>query len=125
MMRQQAIAGFKMRGRRPSIEISCARLPKKIDVRVTPESGHLGERLECPLSAKSGHRLPSTLNSQVVGYGSRRFDNNTRPLIYAVHHRLEGPATKKFISGLPCAATPTIVVNNQDAVRDDQIIKML
>ena len=56
---------------------------------------------------------------------SSRFDNNTWSLLYAVHHGLEGPVTKKFISGLPCAATPTVVVNNQDAVRDDQIIKML
>jgi hypothetical protein len=54
-----------------------------------------------------------------------RFDDNTRALIHAVHHRLKGSVTKEFISGLPCAAAPTIVVNDQDAVGDDQIIKML
>ena len=48
------------------LEISCARLPKN-RFRFTPESGHLRVRLECTLSAKSGRRLPSILNSQVVG----------------------------------------------------------
>jgi hypothetical protein len=106
MMRQRAIAGFKTRGRRRSLRFH-VHVYQKIDVRFTPESGHLRVRLECTLSAKSGRRLPSILNSQVVGATEGHV--GYAALLYAVRHRLEGPATKKFISGLPCAATPTLI----------------
>jgi hypothetical protein len=45
-------------------------------------------------------------------------------LVDTVHHRLEGLRAEEFVGRLPCAATPSVIVNDKHAVRDEPMIEM-
>ena len=51
-------------------------------------------------------------------------DNQPRSLVDTVHHRLEGLGAEEFVGRLPCAATPSVIVNDKHAVRDEPMIEM-